>query len=115
MRPHPEDCQMHAKTIRNEEEPESVRDLPLAHGRRNEPDRPLLNIEMAASRIGVSRASLYRAIRRGDAPVPIVTCNGRYWVPSRAIERILDGDVLHSGSYDPSRRPLSSDSAAARA
>jgi hypothetical protein len=76
--------------------------------------RPLVNVEEAARMLGIGRASLYRAIQRGDAPVPVVTCNGRYWVPRRALERLIDGSD-GSGTQEPPTSPASSESAAARA
>jgi predicted DNA-binding transcriptional regulator AlpA len=54
--------------------------------------RPLLSVDEASILLGQSRASLYRAIERGDLPVPVFTINGRLRIARRAIERLLDGE-----------------------
>lgn len=55
--------------------------------------KPLLSVEDTAVLLGQSRSSIYRAIDRGDLPLPVVTINGRLRIPRRAVERLLDGDV----------------------
>ena len=57
--------------------------------------KPLVSVEDAATLLGVSRSSLYRAIQRGDIPVPVIQINGRYCIPRRAVERLLDGYPGH--------------------
>jgi predicted DNA-binding transcriptional regulator AlpA len=54
--------------------------------------RPLLSVDEASILLGQSRASLYRAIERGDLPVPVFTINGRLRIARRAIERLLEGE-----------------------
>ena len=49
--------------------------------------------------LGVSRATLYRSIKKGDFPVPVVQLNGRWRVARRAVERLLDG-------FDPADRSV---------
>jgi len=56
--------------------------------------KPLLSVEEAAELLGQSRSSLYRAIGRGDLPLPLVTINGRYRIPRVAVERLIDGEIL---------------------
>ena len=55
--------------------------------------KPLLSVEDTAVLLGQSRSSIYRAIDRGDLPLPVITINGRLRVPRRAVERLLDGDI----------------------
>jgi excisionase family DNA binding protein len=54
--------------------------------------KPLLSVEDTAVLLGQSRSSIYRAIERGDLPLPVYTINGRLRIPRRAVERLLDGD-----------------------
>lgn len=63
--------------------------------------KPLLSVEDAAVLLGQSRSSIYRAIDRGDLPLPVFTINGRLRIPRRAVERLLDGDV---GPYAAAQR-----------
>jgi len=53
--------------------------------------KPLLSVEEAATLLGESRSTCYRSIERGDFPLPVVMINGRFKVPRRAVERLLDG------------------------
>jgi len=55
--------------------------------------KPLLSVEDVAVLLGQSRSSIYRAIDRGDLPLPVFTINGRLRIPRRAVERLLDGDI----------------------
>jgi hypothetical protein len=41
--------------------------------------------------LGEDRSTLYRSIKRGDFPLPVVTINGRMRVPRRAIEALVTG------------------------
>lgn len=50
-----------------------------------------LSVDETASLLGVSRATLYRSIQRGDFPLPVVTLNARLRVPRRSVDRLLDG------------------------
>lgn len=60
---------------------------------RSRSTKPLLSVEDTAVLLGQSRSSIYRAIDRGDLPLPVFTINGRLRIPRRAVERLLDGDV----------------------
>lgn len=53
--------------------------------------RAFLSVEETAVLLGVSRSTLYRSLRRGDFPAPVVQLNGRLRVPRRAIERLIEG------------------------
>jgi predicted DNA-binding transcriptional regulator AlpA len=51
-----------------------------------------VTVGQAALLLGQSRATLYRAIRRGDFPLPVVTFNGRLRIPRRSVERLVAGE-----------------------
>jgi len=53
--------------------------------------KSLLSVEEAAELLGVDRATCYRAIRSETFPLPVVRLGGRIRIPSRAIERLIDG------------------------
>lgn len=55
-----------------------------------------VTVGQAALVLGQSRATLYRAIRRGDFPLPVVTFNGRLRIPRRAVERLVAGEDVDS-------------------
>jgi excisionase family DNA binding protein len=57
--------------------------------------KPLLSVEETAILLGQSRSSIYRAIERGDLPLPVYKIAGRWRVPRRAVERLLDGEFLN--------------------
>ncbi len=65
----------------------------MGHRERSLATKPLLSVEDTAVLLGQSRSSIYRAIDRGDLPLPVVTINGRLRIPRRAVERLLDGDI----------------------
>lgn len=54
--------------------------------------RPLLSVEDTGILLGQSRSSIYRAIERGDLPVPVFTINGRLRIARRSVERLLAGE-----------------------
>ena len=54
--------------------------------------RPLISVEEAASELGLSRSALYRSIHKGDLPVPLVKISGRWRIPRRALQRLIDGE-----------------------
>lgn len=72
--------------------------LPTLHGLAN---KPLLSVDEVAILLGQSRSSIYRSIERRDLPLPIFKLNGRWRVPRRAVERLLDGDVVEIQSKGP--------------
>jgi predicted DNA-binding transcriptional regulator AlpA len=55
--------------------------------------KPLLSVEDAAILLGQSRSSIYRAIERGDLPLPVFTINGRLRIARRSVERLLAGEL----------------------
>jgi excisionase family DNA binding protein len=66
--------------------------------------KPLLSVEETAILLGQSRSSIYRAIDKGDLPLPVVKISGRWRVPRRAVERLLEGEVL-TGMPQPAHIP----------
>jgi excisionase family DNA binding protein len=57
-----------------------------------------LSVEEAAELLGQSRSSLYRAITKGDLPLPMFRMSGRIRIPRRAVERLIEGDVPAGGA-----------------
>jgi predicted DNA-binding transcriptional regulator AlpA len=55
--------------------------------------KPLLSVEDTAILLGQSRSSIYRAIERGDLPLPVFTINGRLRIARRSVERLISGDL----------------------
>jgi predicted DNA-binding transcriptional regulator AlpA len=55
--------------------------------------KPLLSVEDTAILLGQSRSSIYRAIERGDLPLPVFTINGRLRIARRSVERLLSGEL----------------------
>lgn len=60
--------------------------------------KPLLTLDEAAILLSIGRAAIYRSVKRGDFPVPVITINGRMRIPRRAIERLLAGDSFVSST-----------------
>ncbi|MHB1783856.1 MAG: helix-turn-helix domain-containing protein [Acidimicrobiales bacterium] len=59
--------------------------------------KPLLSVEEVAILLGQSLSSLYRSIERGDLPLPVFKLSGRWRVPRRAVERLLEGNLPAMG------------------
>ncbi len=72
---------------------------------RSRSPKPLLSVEEAAVLLGQSRSSIYRAIDRGDLPLPVFTINGRLRIPRRAVERAARVAEVTAGPAHL-RRPL---------
>ncbi len=56
--------------------------------------KPLLSVDEVAILLGQSRSSVYRSVARGDLPLPLFRLNGRLRIPRRAVERLLEGELL---------------------
>jgi excisionase family DNA binding protein len=54
-------------------------------------ERPLLSVEETADLLCEARSTLYRAVKAGTLPLPIVRIGGRIRIPRRAVERLLAG------------------------
>ena len=75
------------KQLFSPEDPACPRPLTLSHGA----PKPLLSVEETAELLGQSRSSIYRAIEKDDLPLPVFRIAGRYRIPRRAVELLLDG------------------------
>ena len=62
--------------------------------------RALLSVEQAAALLGVTRDTVYRAIKAKTLPVPVYVIGKRMRIPRRAVERLLEGEV-DSGGIGP--------------
>ena len=54
-----------------------------------EAKRATVDVATAASILGVHKATLYEAIERGDAPVPVIRLGARILIPREALERLV--------------------------
>lgn len=59
--------------------------------------RALLSVEQAAALLGVTRDTVYRAIKAKTLPVPVYVIGKRMRIPRRAVERLLAGEVEGRG------------------
>jgi excisionase family DNA binding protein len=57
------------------------------------PPAETVSVNVAAARLGIDRLTLYAAIRRGEAPLPVIRIGRRILIPRRALERLLDGEA----------------------
>lgn len=53
------------------------------------PDTPTTTVEVTAYLLGVAPWTLYKAIREGTAPVPVIKVGKRIVVPTAAVRRLL--------------------------
>ena len=53
--------------------------------------RPLLSVEEAALLLGVTRSTLYRAIKAGTFPLPVFRIGQRIRIPRRSVDRLIAG------------------------
>ena len=56
----------------------------------------LLSVPDAAGLLGVDPSTLYRAIQRGDTPLPVVRIGRRLRIPRRSVEALLHGGVVEA-------------------
>jgi excisionase family DNA binding protein len=63
--------------------------------------RPFVSIEEAALLLGESRSTVYRAVKSGSFPLPVVRIGERLRVPRSAIERLIAGEVFQPAHQDP--------------
>lgn len=62
--------------------------------------KALLSVEEAAALLGVTRDTIYRAIKAKTLPVPVYVIGRRMRIPRLAIERLLEGTVPPSHPGD---------------
>lgn len=49
-------------------------------------------VDEAAALLGVNRLTIYNAVKRNDAPFPVVRIGDRVLIPRAALDRILAGE-----------------------
>ena len=54
-------------------------------------EKALLNVEEAAVLLGVTRDTIYRAIKAKTLPLPVYLIGKRMRIPRAAVERLLEG------------------------
>jgi excisionase family DNA binding protein len=72
-------------------------------GRPTSGSRPLLTVRELAEIVGVNPSTLYRAITRGEFPVPIVRFGDRIRVPRTAVETLIYASDETGQSNPPDR------------
>jgi excisionase family DNA binding protein len=60
---------------------------------RNTKPKPFLSVEEAAMLLGEARSTLYRAVKTGAFPLPVVRIGERIRIPRSAVDRLIAGDV----------------------
>ena len=60
----------------------------------------LLSLEETALILGIGRSTVYRAVREGKVPFTVHRIGGKWYVPKRALERFLDGEVHQQPSAE---------------
>lgn len=57
----------------------------------NKTPRSLLSVEEASVLLGVTRSTLYRAIKAGTFPLPVFRIGQRSRIPRRSVDRLIAG------------------------
>jgi excisionase family DNA binding protein len=57
----------------------------------NKSPRSLLSVEEASVLLGVTRSTLYRAIKAGTFPLPVFRIGQRTRIPRRSVDRLIAG------------------------
>ncbi len=63
-----------------------------AQAKRSTP-KPLLSVEETAFLLGETRSTLYRAVKAGTLPLPVLRIGSRIRIPRQAVERLIAGIV----------------------
>jgi excisionase family DNA binding protein len=53
----------------------------------------LVGVDELARLLGLSRATVYRSIARGDLPLPVYRINNRLRIPRHAVEELLGSGI----------------------
>jgi excisionase family DNA binding protein len=62
------------------------------HTRRNNgKPKPLLSVEETAILLGETRSTIYRAVKAGTLPLPVLRIGSRIRIPRRAVECLIAG------------------------
>ena len=67
------------------------RGIPMGTNPNNKSSRSLLSVEEASVLLGVTRSTLYRAIKAGTFPLPVFRIGQRTRIPRRSVDRLLAG------------------------
>jgi excisionase family DNA binding protein len=67
--------------------------MPLRNNPTSKSPKPLLSVEETAILLGVTRSTLYRAIKDGNFPIPVHRIGCRMRIPRRSVERFLAGEA----------------------
>jgi excisionase family DNA binding protein len=60
--------------------------------RKNTGPKPLLSVEETAILLGETRSTLYRAVKAGTLPLPVLRIGSRIRIPRIAVERLHRGN-----------------------
>jgi excisionase family DNA binding protein len=86
----------------------AIEENPVDRIARRATPRPFVSIEEAALLLGESRSTVYRAVKSGSFPLPVVRIGERLRVPRSAIERLIAGEVLQIAYQEPAPSEASS-------
>ncbi len=78
------------------------RGIPMGTNPNNKSPRTLLSVEEASVLLGVTRSTLYRAIKAGTFPLPVFRIGQRTRIPRRSVDRLLAGLPLSPPEEEPS-------------
>jgi excisionase family DNA binding protein len=71
----------------------------MAVRRQQSNPKPLLSVEETAILLGETRSTLYRAVKAGTLPLPVLRIGSRIRIPRVAVERLVAG-------IDPDPAPI---------
>lgn len=54
--------------------------------------RPFVSVEEAALLLGEARSTVYRSVKAGTFPLPVVRIGARIRIPQTAIDRLIAGE-----------------------
>lgn len=60
----------------------------------SQPVRGTVDVPTAAAKIGVHKLTLYKQIREGEVPFPVIRVGRRLLIPTAALDRLLAGEVV---------------------
>jgi excisionase family DNA binding protein len=58
---------------------------------RNTTPKPFLSVEETAILLGETRSTVYRAVKAGTFPLPVLRIGSRIRIPRSAVERLIAG------------------------
>jgi excisionase family DNA binding protein len=63
--------------------------------------RPFVSVEEAALLLGEARSTVYRSVKAGTFPLPVVRIGARIRIPRIAIDRLIAGEDPPLAYSDP--------------